>query len=476
MGNRFRVAVFAAFIALLSFSAGPGRAEDAGPGSELVPLTLPAGAPLHVVLDQTVPIKKAGVAVTGHIADPVYVFDQLVIPRGSQVLGRVTEVETASGKQRALAIANGNFSPLRTAHVEFDTLVLQGGRRIPLHTIVSQGSPSMVHLSADAQKKKKGRVAQTVDQARTEVKAREHEAMNQIKEVKAPGKMQRLEGLAVAELPYHNPKLTSGMDFTAQLGAPLKFGQEERSPLELDHVGKEIPPGSTVYVRLLTPLSSATDDPGAPVKAVVSQPLFSPDHQLILPEGTRLEGAVTQAVPARRLGRNGQLRFVFRRLDLGPETSRQVEASLQGVEAASGAHLQLDSEGGAHAVTPKTQYVAPAIDVVLAAGSLDGLDPHNHDRIEHGLGPQGPDTVGGAVRGGAGFGLVGSVIGVVAHYRPVSAAFVFYGAGWSVYSHVVARGRDVVFAKNTPMEIRFGTHQGPAPARTHTPPARDSGL
>ena len=61
------------------------------------------------------------------------------------------------------------------------------------------------------------------------------------------------------------------------------------------------------------------------------------------------------------------------------------------------------------------------------------------------------------MRGGAGFGLVGSVIGLVAHYRPISAGFAFYGAGWSVYSHVVARGTDVVFPKNTPMEIRFGT-------------------
>ena len=32
------------------------------------------------------------------------------------------------------------------------------------------------------------------------------------------------------------------------------------------------------------------------------------------------------------------------------------------------------------------------------------------------------------------------------------------------YSHFVARGVDVVFPKNTPMEIRFGTHDGSAPA------------
>ena len=109
--------------------------------------------------------------------------------------------------------------------------------------------------------------------------------------------------------------------------------------------------------------------------------------------------------------------------------------------------------------------IAPAIDVVLALGSLDGLDPH---RRLHPDFRQGPDTAGGAVRGGAGPGLVGSVIGLVAHYRPISAGFAFYGAGWSVYRHFLARGDDVVFRKNTPMEIRFGTHESPpspAPAK-----------
>ena len=150
-------------------------------------------------------------------------------------------------------------------------------------------------------------------------------------------------------------------------------------------------------------------------------------------------------------------RFMFREIESGPGAPRKVEASLQGIDADSGAHLELDSEGGAHAVTPKTKYIAPAIDIVLATSSLDGLDGHHHHL--HAEVDRGPDVAGGVVRGGAGFGLVGSVIGLVAHYRPISAGFAFYGAGWSVYSHVVARGTDVIFPKNTPMEIRFGTHQ-----------------
>jgi hypothetical protein len=34
----------------------------------------------------------------------------------------------------------------------------------------------------------------------------------------------------------------------------------------------------------------------------------------------------------------------------------------------------------------------------------------------------------------------------------------------SVCTHVMARGNDVTFVKNTPMEIRFGTHESSSPA------------
>ena len=453
-----------------SFCAGAGIAQDQPPTvaqeqpltSDKIALTVKSGVPIHVALEKSLPIKQAGVPVEGHVVEPVYVFDHLVIPAGTKVLGHVTQVDELTRKQRALTIANGDFTPYRKAYLDFDTLVLKDGKQLPLHTVVSQGVPNMVHLTAGEQsQKKKGRVNATVDQATQEVKTREQET---VKEMTAPDKMQHLKSALVAELPYHKQSLPAGTQFTAVLKTPLELGTEDPSPKELEQVGGEIPPGSVVHVRLVTRLSSATDHRGPPVRAVVSEPLFSSDHHLILPEGTRLEGSVTEAIPARWLGRNGQLRFVFRQIELPQGGFRRVEASLQGVEAATGAHVELDSEGGAHAVTPKAKYIAPAIDVVLAASSLDGLDPHNHHRIEAGLGPQGPDVAGGAVRGGAGFGLVGMVIGMAAHYRPVSAGFAFYAAGLSVGTHVMARGNDVTFVKNTPMEIRFGTHESSASA------------
>ena len=160
-----------------------------------------------------------------------------------------------------------------------------------------------------------------VEQARQEVKTREQRT---VKEMTAPDRVQRLKAAFAAELPYHKQSLPAGTQFTAELRSPLELGTEDPSPEELEQLGGEIPPGSVVHGRLVTPLSSATDQIGSPVEAVVSEPLFSSDHHLILPEGALLEGSVTQAIPARWLGRNGQLRFEFRQLDLPDGLSRNL--------------------------------------------------------------------------------------------------------------------------------------------------------
>ena len=265
--------------------------------------------------------------VEGHVVDPVYVFDQLAIPVGSKVLGHVTRVNELSRKQRALTIANGDFTPLRKAHLGFDTLVLKDGRQLPLDAVVSQGIPNILHLTAGEQAdKKKGGVSGAVEQARQEVKTREQRT---VKEMTAPDRVQRLKAAFAAELPYHKQSLPAGTQFTAELRSPLELGTEDPSPEELVQLGGEIPPGSVVRARLVTPLSSATDHRGSPVQAVVSEPLFSFDHHLILPEGALLQGSVTEAIPARWLGRSGQLRFLFRQIDVPDGASRELEAALK---------------------------------------------------------------------------------------------------------------------------------------------------
>jgi hypothetical protein len=60
---------------------------------------------------------------------------------------------------------------------------------------------------------------------------------------------------------------------------------------------------------------------------------------------------------------------------------------------------------------------------------------------------------------------VGFVIGVVSRSQPLGLAMGAFGATRSIYVHFIAHGRDVVFPKNTAMEIGIGPRpESPAQA------------
>src|SRR5580704_11148516 len=82
-------------------------------------------------------------------------------------------------------------------------------------------------------------------------------------------------------------------------------------------------------------------------------------------------------------------------------------------------------------------------------------------------GGNGGGNASNRVAGGAGgFKLVGMVLGAFVHSQPLGMAMGAYGASMSVYSHFIARGRDVMFPKNTSLEIGIGAggDAGPKPA------------
>jgi hypothetical protein len=231
----------------------------------------------------------------------------------------------------------------------------------------------MVHLTVGEQaNKQKGGVSEAAKQAREQVRMREHEA---VKEITAPDRAQRLKAAFAAELPYHKQSLLAGAQFTAELRNPLELGTADPSPKDLEQFGGEIPPGSVVHARPVTPLSSATDHTGSAVQGVVSEPLFSSDHHLMLPEGALLQGSVTEAIPARWLGRNGQPRFLFQQIDVPDGASRELAASLEGAEVASGALVGFDvlfSSFSPHALEPHS-YAA------VQAGAIEGPGRTNHE-------------------------------------------------------------------------------------------------
>lgn len=449
--------------AVLAGIVATASAAAAQKNVRTIPLTVPAGVPLRVELVKRLRIKRAGAPVEGRLLKPVYVFDRKVIPAGTEVDGRVARLDPVPRGRRIRALANGDFTPFRRVHIEFQTLVLPDGRRLAIRTAVSPGAASVVHLVAGGAKKKKRKgLHARAAEVRRQVKAQEQQT---VQAIRAPGKVKRLEGMLAAQLPFHRQTIPAGTRYVAELTAPLKMGSEQRPARAFAHLGQAIPPQSTVEVWLKTPLSSAHDHRGTKVEAVVARPVFTAQHQLVLPEGSRLEGSVTAVRPARHFSRNGRLRFTFRRIELPHRAPKAVTASLKGAEVPRAAHMKIDSEGEAHAVSSKKRLILPALEVMLATSSFDNGDSQQRALQESTNGDPG-QVAGGAVRGGVGFGLVGSVIGLVARSQAVSAGFAIYGAGWTVYSRVLGRGRDVVFPKDAAMEIQFGRKDknlGPPP-------------
>ena len=94
---------------------------------ENVDLTVPKGAALQVVLDREVRIKAVGQPIHGHIVEPVYAFDKLFIPVGTEVNGKISRIQGVPATARTMAALNANLTPARQIEVEFTELVT--GRR-----------------------------------------------------------------------------------------------------------------------------------------------------------------------------------------------------------------------------------------------------------------------------------------------------------------------------------------------------------
>jgi type IV secretory pathway VirB10-like protein len=443
-------------------AAEPSKLAEPVP-PQTVALTVAKGAPLQVALDQEIRVKKVGQPVHARIVEPVYAFDHIVVPVGSEVIGEITKIESLSNGKRTLGALNADFTPLRKVEVGFHELVLPDGRRFPLHASVAPGSGQVIELVTSANEKEKKNLVKNMASEKTkEAKQRAHEQWdNAMKELKTPGKVRRLERYGEAQLPVHRQYIPAGTVYFAELVDPLDFGSVVMTVPMASSIGTELPEGSVVHARLVTPLSSATSHKGQDIEAVLSQPLMDGDR-LILPQGSRLKGTVKQAQPARRMKKNGQLRIAFSELVPPDGIEQKIVSTLEGVQAGKDANVKLDSEGGAEATTSKSRYLGTAVSLGLAMMSAREGGDRDAGKV-HGDG-------GNAAAGGlGGFKLVGMIMGAAVRSRAFGTTMGAYGAAVSVYTNFMARGHEVVFPKNTAMQIGVGTR-----AATTTPPAPEA--
>jgi hypothetical protein len=239
------------------------------------------------------------------------------------------------------------------------------------------------------------------------------------------------------QLPYHPQDIWAGTQFDAELEQPLTVpdpnaGQKYPVSPPQGH----IPPG-TLEARLVTAISSATDKVGNPIVAVLTQPyLNEAKTSVVLPTGTRLMGAVTQAKRARALGRNGTLRFTFRQIELPGGAVEKMHGQMTAVEGAKGQNLTVDSEGGAKANSAQGKFLAPLLLSALASNSLDA----DQNAIHAGVSSNG-------------FGLAARIISFIVVTPAMTAGFAYYSLGKSVTRRWLMPGQNVVFAKNTRMKL-----------------------
>src|SRR5215469_17244965 len=120
-----------------------------------VPLDVPAGTPVKIALDQEVRVRKVGQPIHGRLVEPVYAFDKLVLPIGTEVAGQIAQIESVSAGRRTLAALDANLTPARKITVEFTELLLTDGTHIPIQTSVVSGSGQVIRFVAASENQKR---------------------------------------------------------------------------------------------------------------------------------------------------------------------------------------------------------------------------------------------------------------------------------------------------------------------------------
>ena len=449
----------------LVMAVGGSNAAQAQSDDTTIALIIAAGRPLEVVLAERVSIKRVGQPITATLVEPLYAYDRIVVPAGTKVIGHVARIDGPSRWVRTRAMLSGDFTPARHVELQFDQLLLEGNEPLAIHTVVKTEMPRLKRASApatDSQQEKTGTAARAEQEAKN--KAREaiasakQQGRDVLAEITQPGRMARVRDALVQRLPYHPQVVNAGTGYQAELLAPVEFGHV--TPIALASPTVRPAPSSVLSARLVTTLDSSKTPRGTPLQAIVTEPVFSADHQLIFPEGTALDGEVTFAKAARRFHRNGQLRFLFERVHPPSGTTSPLLASLQSVQSSGDDHVALDDEGGATLTNSKTRFIAPALAVLALRANVrhdgDHLDPDGDGHVIHSNDP-GALGVGGFL----GLGLLGAGLSQVA--RPVGIALSAVGAVRTIYTNVLGRGRDVRFPADSLIQLQLAPGPSPTP-------------
>lgn len=413
---------------------------------------LPVETPLSIELLQHVPM-KTGKSLQGRLLYPAYVDNHLVLPAGTVLRGKVMVLEP-DRSHRIHSLLRGDFTPFHTPVVHFDQLVLPDGTLESVETGSTKEGVPVLRLSPPPGKRNGSFLARQWGAQKERLK--EFGSM-----FTAPGRGDRLVQFLYTQLPWHPERIEAGTAWTVTLDQPLSVEaiNTARDPVPAAIATSPDPaPGQTsdrtsekakewrLRAYLQQTISSAKQKPGDRFEAVVAEPVYDAEHTVAVPQGAILVGEITQTKAARSFGRNGKLRFRFRELKFPSGLAQPVQGTVAGIDANKASNLEIDSEGG---VQQKSQnrVIVPLVLTLLAGRALDD---------------DGSEIAHSAV-GSNGFGIVGRLIGILSS-RNVAAGVGAYGAALSIYELWLTHGHDIVFTKNTRVEVNTTPSRTPMTA------------
>jgi hypothetical protein len=387
---------------------------------------LAKGTNLQVEIIRNYPM-RAGEAIEGRLLHPIFVDGVLAVPANTVLRGTVVSLEPDK-HSRWQGRLRADFTPFHIANVEFKELLLPG-EAVPISTTGATAGETELHFAAPGATPQQSRLSRLWKQLKEKIH-------DQIAFITAPGLGDRATQALYRQLPLHPERIPVHTAWSFELTEPVPLANYAVIPKQSEPEDSGKQEIWTVHALLTTAVTSARAKPGDLIEAHVVEPVFDREAQLVIPEDSTLVGRVTMAKAARSLGRNGKLRFTFQQIRFPEGGDRPVEGALAGGTAGLDQTLSLDAEG---TVSPKSKssVLAPLLLTMLAGRALDS---------------DGNLTVQTGVASN-GFGLVGRVLGLVTGSRNLSAGIGYYAAGLSVYENFLKHGHDVVFPRNTFVEI-----------------------
>jgi hypothetical protein len=411
---------------------------------------------------------RAGEPLEGRVLYPVYVDNRIALPAGTVLKGSVVQLDSDRSR-RIHSRLRGDFTPFHVPIVRFDQMVLPDGTLQPIVTDSATDGVPILRLSPPPGKPKGSFIRRQIADEKQRLK--DTAAL-----FTKPGRGDRLVQFVYTQLPYHPERIETATAWTVELAQPLDLKLDKNRPAGgTDGITREAGKATAkekddataaasnqrtewrLHAILQQTISSAHQRPGDTFQALVAEPVFNADHALAVPEGAVLVGQITRAKAARSFGRQGKLRFRFQELKFPSGFSQPVEGTLSGADSDKSANLQMDSEGGVQP-TSQNRVIVPLVLTLLAGRAFDD---------------DGSQVAHSAVASN-GFGIVGRVVGMAASSRNVAAGIGIYGAALSFYDLWLARGHDVVFVKNTRIEITTTPTRSPMNAPKTTEEAAPS--